>query len=128
MEANIAHEQSAGEEHEFRKHLRIYIAVFVALLVGTMATVAAWKWGHFSTLKLTIAVALFIAVIKASLVAGFFMHLISERKAIYASLGATLIFFAGMMYLTVLSKDETPRGTEWWDTRSPGSGEMMPRK
>ena len=107
--------QAAEHEiHEFRRHIRIYIAVFVALLVGTIATVAAWKWGHFSTLTLTIAVALFIAVIKASLVAGFFMHLVSERKAIYAILGATVIFFTGLMYLTVWSRDQHPQGTEFW--------------
>ncbi len=107
--------QTAEHElHEFKRHIRVYIAVFVALLVGTVTTVAAWKWGHFSTITLTIAVALFIAVIKASLVAGFFMHLVSERKAIYAILGATVIFFAGLMYLTVWSRDQNPHGTEFW--------------
>lgn len=128
MEAQIAQDHSHAEHHEFRKHVRIYIAVFVALLAGTITTVAAWRWGHFSTLTLTIAVALFIACIKAFLVAGFFMHLISERKAVYAILAATLIFFTGMMYLTVWSKGQTPRGTEYWDTKAPGGGEVTPRK
>jgi caa(3)-type oxidase subunit IV len=52
---------------------------------------------------LTIAVALFIATVKAFLVAGYFMHLISERKMIYGILAATVFFFAGLMYLTVWS-------------------------
>jgi cytochrome c oxidase subunit IV len=99
--------------HDFKRHVRVYIAVFCALLFGTLATVAAWKWGHFSTLSLTIAVALFIACVKAFLVAAFFMHLISERKAIYAVLAATVIFFAGMMCLTVWSRGQTPHGTEY---------------
>ncbi len=111
MEAQIAH----SDTHDFRRHIKIYIAVFVALLVGTLTTVGAWKWGHFSTLQLTIAVALFIACVKAFLVAGFFMHLISERKAVYAILAATVIFFAGLMYLTVWSRDQIPRGTEYWE-------------
>ena len=48
-----------------------------------------------------------------SLVAGFFMHLISEKKAIYAILLATVFFFAGMMYLTVWSRGEMPTGTRY---------------
>ena len=41
------------------------------------------------------------------------MHLISEKKAIYAVLLATVFFFAGMMYLTIWSRDEMPRGTKY---------------
>jgi hypothetical protein len=36
-------------------------------------------------------------------VAGYFMHLISEKKMIYGILLATVFFFAGLMYLTVWS-------------------------
>lgn len=114
MDAHATQPEIPHDLHEFKRHIKIYIAVFVALLFGTIATVAAWKWGHFSTLTLTIAIALFIACVKAFLVAAFFMHLISERKAIYAILGATVIFFASMMYITVWSRDQTPRGTEYW--------------
>ena len=44
-----------------------------------------------------IALALFIATIKGSLVACFFMHLISERKLIYSVLILTVVFFAVLM-------------------------------
>ena len=115
MNAQAAQPELPHDLHDFKRHIKIYIAVFCALLFGTIATVSAWKWGHFSTLTLTIAVALFIACVKAFLVAGFFMHLITERKAIYAILGATVIFFAGLMYMTAWSHDQTPRGTEFWD-------------
>ena len=64
-------------------------------------------------MAVTITVALFIATVKASLVAGFFMHLISEKKAIYAILMTTVFFFAGMMYLTVWSRGEMPKGTSY---------------
>ena len=40
---------------------------------------------------MAIAVALFIATIKGSLVACYFMHLISEKKLIYVVLGITTI-------------------------------------
>ena len=46
-----------------------------------------------------IALALFIAAIKGSLVAAFFMHLISERKLIYA----VLILTAGVLFGVDLS-------------------------
>jgi caa(3)-type oxidase subunit IV len=54
----------------------------------------------------TVAIALFIACIKGFLVAGYFMHLISEKKMIYGILIATLFFFAGLMYLTIWSMNK----------------------
>jgi caa(3)-type oxidase subunit IV len=116
MDAHAAQPEIPHDLHEFKRHIKVYIAVFCAQLFGTLATVGAWKWGHFSTISLTIAVALFIACVKAFLVAAFFMHLISERKAIYAILATTIIFFAGMMYMTVWSHGQTPHGTEYSDT------------
>ena len=52
-------------------------------------------------MAVNVAVALFIATVKAFLVAGYFMHLISEKKMIYGILVATVFFFAGLMFLTV---------------------------
>jgi cytochrome c oxidase subunit 4 len=101
---------SDSHSHDISRHVRIYITVFVALLFGTILTVGMY-YVHFDSMAVTIAIALFIATIKASLVAGYFMHLISERKAIYAILTATVFFFAAMMYLTVWSRDEIPVGT-----------------
>lgn len=103
---------SAHSHDDVRKHLKLYIGVFLALLVGTGLTVYAWTW-HFQTVAVTVAVALFIACIKAFLVAGYFMHLMSERKTVYAILLTTVFFFASMMYLIVWSRDEMPRGTEY---------------
>ena len=75
---------TAHSVEEIKKETRIYILVFVALAALTMITVAV------SYLDLTpgaaVALALFIAAVKGSLVAAFFMHLISERKLIYAVL------------------------------------------
>jgi hypothetical protein len=48
-------------------------------------------------------VALAIALVKGFLVAGFFMHLVSERIMIYTIMVATVFFFAGLMYLTLWS-------------------------
>jgi cytochrome c oxidase subunit 4 len=108
---------SEAHSHEdIKKHVRTYIVIFVALLVGTIVTV--WlNTIHFGAFWITVAVALFVATIKASLVAGFFMHLISERKAIYAMLATTVFFFAALMYLLVWSRGQVPRGSEYIPAR-----------
>jgi cytochrome c oxidase subunit IV len=102
----------AHDAHDVSKHVKIYILVFLALLVGTVVTVGMY-YVHIESVAWTIAIALFIATVKAFLVAGFFMHLISEKKTIYAVLAATVFFFAGMMYLIVWHRDEVPRGTTY---------------
>lgn len=90
-----------------RKHLRIYIGVFIALLVGTILTVGASyiNLGGFGN----IALALFIATIKAGLVGAFFMHLSAERKTIYVVLVFTAFFFVALMALTMWALSDFPR-------------------
>ena len=106
------HPQAQTAHHDISKHVKVYVAVFVALLFGTVLTVFMY-YQHFDSMAVTVTIALFIATIKASLVAGFFMHLISEKKAIYAVLVATVFFFAAMMYLTVWARGEMPTGTRF---------------
>jgi cytochrome c oxidase subunit IV len=89
------------------KHVKVYITVFIALLVGTLVTVGMYAV-HFESVAVTILIALFIATVKAALVAGFFMHLVSEKKAIYAILIFTAFFFAGLMALTLWSMHDFP--------------------
>src|SRR5688572_468318 len=83
------------------KHVRIYITVFVALMALTIITVAV-SYLDLST-PMAIAVALFIAIIKGSLVACYFMHLISEKKLIYVVLGITVFKFVALMLLPLLT-------------------------
>ena len=80
-------------------HVRTYILVFVALMALTVVTVAV-SYLHLPVHQ-AVAVALLIALVKGSLVAAFFMHLISERKAIYGILALTVIFFMALMFLPV---------------------------
>ena len=49
------------------------------------------------------SVALFVAAIKGSLVACYFMHLISEKKLIYGVLALTALFFIALLLLPVLT-------------------------
>jgi cytochrome c oxidase subunit 4 len=85
----------AHGHEDIRKHVRVYIGVFVVLMVLTVITVGVAQF-HLPT-PIAITVALFVAIIKGSLVALFFMHLSNERKAIYATLMLTVAFFVFLM-------------------------------
>ncbi|HSR66828.1 MAG TPA: cytochrome C oxidase subunit IV family protein [Acidobacteriota bacterium] len=97
----MAHEMS---EEEIRKHVRVYLFVFGALLALTVITVAASYLHHVVPMSVSIVIALFIAIIKGSLVACYFMHLIDERKMIYWTLILTAVFFVGLLLLPFFSK------------------------
>ena len=93
------HDHSLGHDNSpeaIKKEIRKYLIVLGCLAVLTLITVA------ISSLKLetwqAIALGLAVATIKGSLVAAFFMHLISERKLIYAVLVFTVFFFGMLMW------------------------------
>ena len=96
---------SAANLEEFKKHLKVYIGVFVALLILTLVTVGA-SYIDFGTKTANITVALIIAIVKAGLVAGFFMHLVSEKKSIYRVLYFTFVFFAALIVLTLWTESD----------------------
>ncbi len=83
------------------KHVRVYITVFVALMVLTIVTVAVSRF-HFPV-PIAVTIALIVATIKGALVACYFMHLISEKKLIYAILALTVVFFAALIALPVFT-------------------------
>ncbi|MFI5253686.1 MAG: cytochrome C oxidase subunit IV family protein [Bacteroidota bacterium] len=86
---------------DIKKHVRTYIVVFMTLLALTIITVTV-SYLHLKTVP-AIFVALTIAAIKGSLVACYFMHLISEKKLIYAALILTAILFVVLMSLPLFS-------------------------
>ena len=90
---------SGTSVEEIKRETRGYIVVFVTLAALTVVTVT------ISSLHLphatAVLLALLVATIKGTLVACFFMHLISERKVIYAVLTLTVVFFAVLMTLPV---------------------------
>ena len=97
------HDSSGHEAHSVRG----YMVVYFALLAGTGLTVWA-SFIPFGSREVNIAVALVIASVKAFLVAGYFMHLISERKMIYSVLSFTAVFVTGLMFLTVWATHDLP--------------------
>lgn len=92
---------AADHAAEIDRHVRIYVTVFVALMALTIVTVAV-SYLDLSP-AMAIGVALFIATIKGSLVACYFMHLISEKKLIYAVLAITAVKFIVLLALPALT-------------------------
>ncbi len=82
-----------------KQHVRVYVMVFVALAVLTVVTVAI-SYLHLPTV-LAISVAMVVASVKAGLVAGYFMHLVSEEKVILWLLLLCAAFFVALMALPV---------------------------
>ena len=82
---------------EVKKHVKVYMAVFGALAVLTVVTVAV---GYLELpMGPALGVGLLIAVIKAGLVGAYFMHLLGERKVIISFLALTVVFFLCMVAL-----------------------------
>jgi cytochrome c oxidase subunit 4 len=86
-------EHHGHHDHEIDvdKHVRIYLIVFASLAALTVITVGI-SYLHLPLVP-AVSLALLVATIKGSLVACYFMHLISERKLIYWVLGFTAFFF-----------------------------------
>ncbi len=97
------HAASMTDDHaaDIDRHVRIYITVFVALMVLTIITVAISRV-HLAV-PIAVTVALLVATIKGTLVACYFMHLISEKKLIYAVLLLTVAFFIALLALPVVT-------------------------
>lgn len=95
---------AAHDPAEIDKHVRTYVMVFATLLVLTAVTVAV-SYLHLEVHE-AIAVALVIATIKASLVALFFMHLISERQVILLILALTGAFAVVLLLLPVITNHD----------------------
>ena len=100
MEATTSDHSAA----DIDRHVRVYITVFVALMALTIITVAISRL-HLRE-PIAVTVALLVAIIKGSLVASYFMHLISEKKLIYAVLVLTTFFFAVLLALPVVTHSD----------------------
>ena len=91
---------------EVKKHVKVYVIVFGALAVLTVVTVAV-SYLDFTIIPALI-VAMIIALVKGGLVAGYFMHLVSEKKVIYWVLVLTVVFLVCMfaLFISALSDQE----------------------
>jgi cytochrome c oxidase subunit 4 len=92
-----AHHHGHDDSPEgIKREIRRYLMVFGALAVLTIITVVIAQF-HLPTWQ-AVTLALAVATVKGSLVAAFFMHLVSERKLIYGVLALTVFFFGMLMW------------------------------
>ena len=92
---------SGNDQAHIQEHIKVYLTVFGALAALTILTVSA-SFLDVSTTE-AIFLALTIATIKASLVAGYFMHLITEKQTIIWSLILTFSFFLVLMFFPLIT-------------------------
>ena len=90
----------AHDHAEIDRHVKAALFVFGALLVLTGFTVGAY-YLELPT-HLAIALALAIATVKGTLVAAWFMHLLSEKRLIYWALILTAILFVPLLLIPTL--------------------------
>jgi cytochrome c oxidase subunit 4 len=98
---HLAASTTSDHAADIDRHVRVYITVFVALMVLTIVTVAISYLDL--AVPMAVTVALLVATVKGALVAGYFMHLVSEKKLIYAVLALTVAFFIALMALPVVT-------------------------
>ena len=79
----------AGDHADISKHVRLYIMVFVALAILTVATVGVYYINLGRAGGIIVAMA--IASCKATMVGLFFMHLKFEIRPIFIVVGVPLV-------------------------------------
>ena len=100
---------SESEAARVKQHVRVYVMVFVALAVLTVVTVAI-SYLQLPT-ALAITVAMIVATVKGSLVALYFMHLVSEERVVLYLLVLCAAFLVFLFVLPVGT--ETGNGPLW---------------
>ena len=104
--------ESELHEHpvDYRSYLRRCLYVFIAVLCTTALMIWISFLPHYGW-PMKAGLILCVACVNAFLVAGFLMHLLSEKKMIYTLLGFVAVFFAGLMGLTIYAMQDMPTGT-----------------
>lgn len=86
---------------------RVYITIFLVLMVGTAMTVIA-AFRDFPG-PLNAVVALTIAVVKATFVVLYFMHVRYSTRLVWLVIASGLFWLAIMFALTI-----SDYSTRWW--------------
>ncbi|MBF88176.1 MAG: hypothetical protein CMG75_00690 [Candidatus Marinimicrobia bacterium] len=83
---------------EIKNEINLYLKVFIGLGILTVFTIAV---AYLNVgIGLAILIAMIIATAKGTLVVGFFMHLLHEKKIIYLILIITLVFLIALFFIT----------------------------
>ena len=100
-----------GHAVNWNSYVRRCQVIFLVVFCTTLAMVAT-SYAHIGngwTLRVTLILA--TAVFNAFLVAGYLMHLLSEKRLVYTVLSFTVVFFIGLMGLTLWAMSNFPTGT-----------------
>ncbi|HXR47999.1 MAG TPA: hypothetical protein VN784_11230 [Candidatus Limnocylindrales bacterium] len=105
--------KSELHEHpvDFNNYLRRCLFIFIAIVCATSLMIwISYLPEHYSWAE-KVAMILAVAGANAFVVAGFLMHLISEKKMIYTLLVFTVFFVLGLFVLTICATQDFPTGT-----------------
>jgi caa(3)-type oxidase subunit IV len=105
--------------HDVGVQVKGYLAVFGTLLVLTLVTVGI-SYLHLPEGP-AVVIGLSIAVVKAALVAMFFMHLKGERRMVYWPLGLTAFLFVALLVSLLWNESDRLFGTRLDDAFSQGA-------
>ncbi len=108
----VEHPAGHADEHpvDFKSYLRRCVYVLIAVVCTTSLMIYASFLPNFGWAA-KVAMILAIACANAFVVAGFLMHLLSEKKMIYTVLGFTVFFVAGLFVLTIYAMHDFPTDT-----------------
>jgi cytochrome c oxidase subunit IV len=93
-----AHARHADLGHEHVTPLSVYLGIFGALMALTIITVAV-AWADLGSLN--IIVALGVAVVKATLVVLYFMHVKYSSKLTWIVIGSGIFWLGILLSLTM---------------------------
>ena len=93
-----------------QSQIKLCAMVFTVVLVATALMIWASFLPHYSW-PAKVSVILTIAAVNAFFVAGFLMHLLSEKKLVYTVLSFTVFFVIGLAGLTLWAMTDFPMGT-----------------
>ncbi|HTR41109.1 MAG TPA: hypothetical protein VMH87_05795 [Pseudomonadales bacterium] len=110
------HAPAASAPHSQDDHpvdFNSYLRRCGAILAVVLCAVALMIWASFLNLGWgeKVAIILCIASVNAFFVAGFLMHLLSEKKMVYTILGFTVSFVIGLFVLTIYAMNDFPKNT-----------------
>jgi hypothetical protein len=105
--------ESQAHEHpvNFQNYLRRCLYIFIAILCATSLMIWISFLPEHYTWAAKVGMILAVASANAFVVAGFLMHLISEKKMIYTVLAFTVFFVIGLFALTLYAMHDFPTGT-----------------
>ena len=96
---------------DFKNYVRRCALIFAAVVCAVALMVYVSYLPHYDW-PAKVTMILVIACCNAFLVAGFLMHLLSEKKMIYTVLSFTVFFVAGLFALTIYAMHDFPTGTQ----------------